>query len=47
MATDLNSLSVFVAVAEAKGFRAAGRELGVSGSAALQALIEFLRRARA
>jgi DNA-binding transcriptional LysR family regulator len=35
---DLNSLSFFVAVAEARGFRAAGRELGVSGSAVSQAI---------
>ncbi|NIP82134.1 MAG: LysR family transcriptional regulator, partial [Gemmatimonadetes bacterium] len=33
MPTDLNALAFFVAVAEEKGFRAAGRELGVSGSA--------------
>lgn len=38
MPTDLNALSFFVAVAEAKGFRAAGRTLGVSGSAVSQAI---------
>lgn len=38
MQTDLNTLAVFVAVAEARGFRAAGRELGVSGSAVSQAI---------
>lgn len=38
MQTDLNGLAVFVALAEARGFRAAGRELGVSGSAVSQAL---------
>ena len=31
-------IEVFVAVAEAKGFRAAGQRLGVSGSAVSQAL---------
>jgi DNA-binding transcriptional LysR family regulator len=38
MADDLDAISVFVAVAEAKGFRAAGRRLGVSGSAVSQSL---------
>lgn len=33
MVEDLGGLAVFVAVAEEKGFRAAGRRLGVSGSA--------------
>lgn len=33
MADDLSGLDVFVAVAEESGFRAAGRRLGVSGSA--------------
>jgi DNA-binding transcriptional LysR family regulator len=35
---DLNGLAMFVAVAEAKGFRAAGARLGVSGSAVSQAI---------
>src|SRR5437867_7000669 len=38
MADDLDGIGVFVAVAEAKGFRAAGERLGVSGSAVSQAL---------
>src|SRR5918911_1594793 len=38
MSEDLNAMSVFVAVAEAKGFRAAGERLGVSASAGSQAL---------
>lgn len=38
MADDLNAMSVFVAVADAKGFRAAGERLGVSASAVSQAL---------
>src|ERR687884_1336904 len=38
MSEDLNAMSVFVAVAEAKGFRAAGDRLGVSASAVSQAL---------
>src|ERR671921_324464 len=38
MPEDLNAMSVFVAVAEAKGFRAAGERLGVSASAVSQAL---------
>jgi len=38
MSPDLNAFSVFVAVAEAKGFRAAGRRLGVSGSAVSQSI---------
>jgi DNA-binding transcriptional LysR family regulator len=38
MPDDLNAMSVFVAVAEAKGFRAAGDRLGVSASAVSQAL---------
>jgi hypothetical protein len=37
-AEDLNGLSVFVAVAEEKGFRAAGRRLGVSGSTVSQSI---------
>jgi DNA-binding transcriptional LysR family regulator len=35
---ELDGIEVFVAVAEAKGFRAAGQRLGVSGSAVSQAL---------
>jgi len=38
MTDDLDGMSVFVAVAEAKGFRAAGERLGVSASAVSQAL---------
>ena len=38
MSSDLSGLTVFVAVAEAKGFRAAGRRLGVSGSAVSQTI---------
>ncbi len=38
MASELDGLAIFVAVAEAKGFRAAGDRLGVSGSAVSQAL---------
>ena len=38
MADDLNAMAVFVAVAETRGFRAAGERLGVSGSAVSQAL---------
>ena len=38
MTEDLNAMAVFVAVAEAKGFRAAGERLGVSASAVSQAL---------
>ena len=38
MAADLDGLSTFVAVAEAKGFRAAGERLGISHSAVSQAL---------
>lgn len=44
MQADLNTLSVFVAVAEAQGFRAAGRELGVSGSAVSQAISRLEER---
>lgn len=44
MSTDLNTLSVFVAVAKAQGFRAAGRELGVSGSAVSQAISRLEER---
>ena len=38
MPDDLNAMAVFVAVAETKGFRAAGARLGVSGSAVSQAM---------
>jgi DNA-binding transcriptional LysR family regulator len=38
MTDELDGLAFFVAVAEAKGFRAAGARLGVSGSAVSQAL---------
>ena len=38
MIDDLDGMAVFVAVAEAKGFRAAGERLGVSGSAVSQSL---------
>jgi DNA-binding transcriptional LysR family regulator len=38
MDDELEGIPLFVAVAEAKGFRAAGRRLGVSGSAVSQAL---------
>src|SRR6266480_6018835 len=38
MNEDLNAMVVFVAVADAKGFRAAGERLGVSASAVSQAL---------
>src|SRR5512141_2049657 len=38
MADDLDGIVVFAAVAEARGFRAAGERLGVSHSAVSQAL---------
>jgi DNA-binding transcriptional LysR family regulator len=38
MTQDLDGIAMFVAVAETKGFRAAGQRLGVSGSAISQAL---------
>jgi DNA-binding transcriptional LysR family regulator len=38
MAEDLHAMAVFAAVAEARGFRAAGQRLGVSASAVSQAL---------
>src|ERR671939_149939 len=44
MPEDLNAMSVFVAVAEAKGFRAAGERLGVSASAVSQALRKLEER---
>jgi hypothetical protein len=55
MGEDLSAMAVFAAVAEARGFRAAGERLGVSylyyphrrhASPALRALIEHVRRAR-
>jgi DNA-binding transcriptional LysR family regulator len=44
MSDDLGGLAVFVAVAEEKGFRAAGRRLGVSGSAVSQAINQLEAR---
>ena len=44
MADDLNAMSVFVAVAEARGFRAAGERLGVSASAVSQSLRKLEER---
>ena len=44
MPDDLNAMSVFVAVAEAKGFRAAGDRLGVSASAVSQTLRKLEER---
>jgi DNA-binding transcriptional LysR family regulator len=44
MADDLNALSVFAAVVAAKGFRAAGRELGVSGTAVSQTIRQLEER---
>lgn len=41
MADDLSGLGVFVAVAEELGFRAAGRRLGVSGSAVSHAISQL------
>jgi len=38
MADELDGMATFVAVAEAKGFRAAGEKLGVSHSAVSQSL---------
>lgn len=38
MAEDLNAMGVFAAVAEARGFRAAGERLGISASAVSQSL---------
>jgi DNA-binding transcriptional LysR family regulator len=38
MIDDLDGMAVFIAVVEARGFRAAGERLGVSGSAVSQAL---------
>src|SRR5215210_2096928 len=44
MTEDLNGMAVFVAVAEAKGFTAAGERLGVSASAVSQALRKLEER---
>ena len=44
MANDLNALSVFAAVVAAKGFRAAGRQLGVSGTAVSQTIRQLEER---
>ncbi|HST62881.1 MAG TPA: LysR family transcriptional regulator [Longimicrobium sp.] len=38
MTDDLDGISMFLAVVEAKGFRAAGQRLGVSGAALSQAV---------
>jgi DNA-binding transcriptional LysR family regulator len=44
MEHDLGGIAVFVAVAEKEGFRAAGRHLGVSGSAVSQAISQLEER---
>jgi len=44
MSTDLSGFGVFLAVAEEKGFRAAGRRLGVSGSAVSQTISQLEER---
>src|SRR5690349_5248991 len=44
MTDDFDGMAVLVAVAEAKGFRAAGARLGVSGSAVSQALRKLEER---
>jgi DNA-binding transcriptional LysR family regulator len=44
MSSDLSGLSVFAAVAEEQGFRAAGRRLGVSGSAVSQTISQLEER---
>lgn len=44
MSDDLAGLATFVAVAEEKGFRAAGRRLGVSGSAVSQTINQLEAR---
>lgn len=44
MLNDLDGLEVFVAVAEAKGFRAAGDKIGISGSAVSQSLRKLEER---
>lgn len=45
MVWDLDEVNVFVAVADAEGFRAAGEKLGVSGSAVSHALRRLELRA--
>ena len=44
MTDDLDGMAIFVAVAEAKGFRAAGERLEISGSAVSQALRKLEQR---
>jgi len=44
MSDDLGGFGVFIAVAEEKGFRAAGRRLGVSGSAVSQSVSQLEER---
>jgi DNA-binding transcriptional LysR family regulator len=44
MTEDLNAMAVFAAVAEARGFRAAGERLGVSASAVSQSLRKLERQ---
>jgi DNA-binding transcriptional LysR family regulator len=44
MTDDLNAMAVFAAVAEARGFRAAGERLGVSASAVSQSLRKLERQ---
>jgi DNA-binding transcriptional LysR family regulator len=44
MADDLTGLDVFIAVAETRGFRAAGARLGISGSAVSQTLRKLEER---
>ena len=44
MHDDLDGMTTFVAVAEAKGFRTAGERLGISGSAVSQALRKLEQR---
>ena len=44
MVDELNGMTVFAAVAETKGFRAAGDRLGVSASAVSQALRKLEER---
>jgi DNA-binding transcriptional LysR family regulator len=44
MTDDLDGMALFVAVAEARGFRAAGDRLGVSGSAVSQGIRKLEER---
>jgi len=44
MINDLDGLEIFVAVADAKGFRSAGEKLGISGSAVSQSLRKLEER---